>query len=392
MKNRKIALFMLPLLTQGAGAEKYFINLAKNLSDMGNEVVVITMDEKFFKKFARLLHIFTHGNFFKKIDVSGREKEADIKNQLGGARWIKSSWGNLKEALNGYDIIYSKNELVDLFILKTIDYKKIPPVVVGVHTPIIYPSTGSFMSKLHNLLYLSFIYKWLLRGAKCIHLSNEFTKKLVDKNFKIKSKKIYYPFSKKYLIIENNSLELDIKFDNNKINIVFIARLTEQKGINSLVRIVAAIENKKNITDKIILNIFGSGDHENELKIKNINDKYSFVRWHGHIENKYVPWILKKQDFFITTAKWETLPFNVLEAQALGLPVIAFDIPGPSDIIEDKKTGYLVKSEDEFIEKIILLTNNPHLFNNQSIEKNIDDKFNPEKIYEEILNMFNENI
>lgn len=392
MKNKKIALFMLPLLTQGAGAEKYFINLAKNLSERGIQTDVITMDEQFFKKFARLLHIFTHGNFFGKIDISGREKEEAINNQLGEAKWIKVSWKNLKKTFNNYDIVYSKNELVDLFLLKMIGYEKIPPVIVGVHTPIFYPSTKSFFSKLHNFLYLGLSYRWLLRGAKCMHLSNKFTKDLVDSKFDIKTELIYYPFSGEYLTENVEKYISKIAHDETRKNIIFVARLSEQKGIDALVEIIRSIAKKKEINNEIKINIFGSGDEKSESKVRALVKKYSFVEWYGHIENKYVPGILKKHDLFITTAKWETLPFNVLEAQAMGLPVIAFDIPGPNDIISNGYTGFLVKDEDEFVKKIISIVSGDVIFDGRRIIQNMEEKFNPDKIYSELLSMFERNI
>ena len=160
-KEFKIALFMLPLLTQGGGAEKYFIELARNLRERGIEADILTMDENFFRKFARFLHIFARGNFFGKINVRGREKEEEILERLGTVRWIKTSYKNLNKELQKYDIIYAKNELVDLLLLKGKSYKSLPPIIVGVHTPIFYPQANSFISKLHNFLYSSFFYRWL---------------------------------------------------------------------------------------------------------------------------------------------------------------------------------------------------------------------------------------
>lgn len=391
MKNKRIALFMLPLLTQGAGAEKYFVNLARNLAKNGVRADVVTMDEEFFKKFARFLHILTYGNFFKEIDISGRESEAEVASQLGEAKWIKSSYKDLKGIFNDYDIIYSKNELVDLAIIKSLGYKKIPPVIVGVHTPIFYPTIKSLNSRIHNFLYLGIVYRWLLKGAACIHLSNKFTKDLIDSKFKIKSSLIYYPFSGASLVEAAEKNPIDIEFEKNKNNIVFIGRLAEQKGIGALINLIEMIARDKCLSEKIKINIFGSGDSENESLVREAEKKNDFVKWYGHIENKYVPGILVKQDLFITTAKWETLPFNVLEAQSLGLPVIAFDIPGPNDIIANGQTGCLVSDEKEFYTKISDFVDGKITFDKSVIQQNIKNKFDPDKIHDELFKMFDSN-
>jgi len=160
--GKKIALFMLPPLSLGLGAEKYFIELVRNLQIRELGADVVTMDEKFYQKFARALHIFFSLNFFKSIDISGHESEGWVKKNLGQSKWIKTSFKNLANTLQKYDLIYSKNEIADLLLLKLIGFKNLPPIVVGVHTPILYPRANSFSAKLHNFLYSSLFFKWLL--------------------------------------------------------------------------------------------------------------------------------------------------------------------------------------------------------------------------------------
>jgi len=390
--DKKIALFVLPLLTQGGGAEKYFIELARNLRERGIEADVVTMDEKFFRKFARLLYIFVLGNFFGKIDISGRESEAYISRQLGRARWIKSSFKDLEKKLKDYDIIYSKNELVELILLKRIGYRKLPPVIAGIHTPIHYPETKSFISKLHNFLYSSFLYKWLLGGVKCVHVSNGAAKDIIENKFKLKSELIYYPFSTRQILDSAQKNKCDIEFDAHKKNIIFVGRLGEQKGVDVFIDIIRKMGRDKNITDKVHINIFGSGDKKYETAIGGLAKKYPFVRYSGHVKHKYMAHILDQQDLMIAPYKWETLPFVILEAQAMGLPVIAFDIPGPSDIIENGKTGFLVKSKEEFFERMENVIGGKNSFDRNVIIQNIENKFNPEKIYTELINMFRENL
>jgi len=394
MENKKFkaALFMLPLLTQGGGAEKYFINLAKNFSKKDIETDVITMDEAFFEKFLKLLFLFVYRKWFRQIDISGRESEEVIKEQLGKARWIKAKFKNLGKILRSYDIIYSKNELVDLFLLKIIGYRNLPPVIVGVHTPLYFPKTKAFITKLHNFLYSGFVYKWLIRGAKCIHVSNKFTQKLVQNNFRVPCRLIYYPFSADEIINASQGFVSDIVFNSDKFNIAFAGRLSEQKGVGHLAAIVEKLAEAGDAPHKIRINIFGSGDPHSENIVRNLEKRFSFFKYHGHVENKYIPSLLSQQNLFISTSQWETLPYSILEAQAIGLPVIAFDIPGPADIIENGKTGFLVESEKDFLEKIIDFAEGNISFEKETIIQNIENKFQPEKIYSELAGMFRDNI
>lgn len=396
MKDKKIALFMLSPLTHGGGAEKYFINLAKNLDkENGIKADVITFDDKSFRRFARLLHAFTRGNIFGKIDDyerGMRETRGDIEKGLGGARWIESPRKKLGKIFRNYDIIYAKNELIDLFNLKMIGYKKLPPIIVGVHTPIIYPKTKSFSAKLHNFLYSIFIYKWLLKGVKCVHVSNSSAKDLVDKKFRARSKLIYYPFSIEKIrqMAENN--KSGIKFDSKKTNIIFVGRFSEQKGFDTLINIIERIAKDNVLKNRINFNVFGIGELRENIKIKKLGDKFYFVRYFGHIENKYMLHILGQQDLMVAPSEWETLPYAILEAQAMGVPVLAFNIPGPADIIENGKTGFFVKNVTEFIDKIRDFTEGKINPDKNEIIRNIKTKFDPEKIYGELMVMFKENV
>jgi glycosyltransferase involved in cell wall biosynthesis len=296
-ESKRIALFMLPLLTQGGGAEKYFIELARNLSAMGYRTDIITLDENFFRKFAKILHILTRGNFFGKIDTEGRESETEIIKRLRGAAWKKVPCKNLKKTFDAYDVIYSKNEVVDLLLLKLKGYKKIPPIIVGVHTPLVYPETISLSQKLHNFLYSSFFYKWLLKGTKYVHVSNRSAKELVEKDFGIDCFFIPYPFSVTELhkLAKNN--RSDIHFDLSKRNIIFLGRLSEQKGVDTLINILKKTSENKDLQEILAFNIFGSGDEMLEKEIKNLSENYSFIHYFGHVENIFIPDILSQHDF-----------------------------------------------------------------------------------------------
>ena len=391
-KGNKIALFMVPPLNHGGGAEKYFIDLAKNLSSNNLVINVVTMDDNFIRVFSRFIQIYYYQNFFRKIIGNRREREETVIRNLGNSKWIKSSWKNLRKVLNDYDIIYTKNELVDLFLLKCLNFNKLPPIIVGVHTPIFYPVTKSFYSKFHNFLYMGPVYRFLIKGTKLIHAPNKYTQYLFLNYFKVKTKLVYHPFSVNDSTNQIKKDESKLCFNKNIYNIAFVSRLSEQKGVDILLKIIERLSTVPNLTNKISINIFGSGDKNYEEILRNYENKYSFIRYYGHVENKYIPNILSKHSLFLSTSRWEVLPYNILEAQAVGLPVIAFDISGPNDIVDNNKTGFLVNSEEEFVKKILFLIENRHYLKTQDVKMNIFNKFNPKTIYHQLSSMFNESL
>jgi len=61
---------------------------------------------------------------------------------------------------------------------------------------------------------------------------------------------------------------------------------------------------------------------------------------------------LPQLDVYIQTSLWEGMPIAVLEAMALGRPVVATNIIGNRDLIRHGKTGFLEENVDGFVERI----------------------------------------
>lgn len=68
------------------------------------------------------------------------------------------------------------------------------------------------------------------------------------------------------------------------------------------------------------------------------------VRFPGYVTD-IVPWY-RMADAAVSTSRSEGLPFNVMEAMFFGLPVIASDAKGHTDLITEGKTGLLYPCGD----------------------------------------------
>jgi glycosyltransferase involved in cell wall biosynthesis len=130
-----------------------------------------------------------------------------------------------------------------------------------------------------------------------------------------------------------------LEFQNNRINLLAVGRLTYQKGFDML------IESMSYLDDKFYLTILGEGDFK---EYTSLIDKYGVVdrvKLAGFCDNPYI--YMKHCDLFILSSRYEGLPNVVLEANACGCACVAVDNPGgTAEIIKDRKTGVLVSKFD----------------------------------------------
>jgi glycosyltransferase involved in cell wall biosynthesis len=85
--------------------------------------------------------------------------------------------------------------------------------------------------------------------------------------------------------------------------------------------------------------VIGDGIMLEELKKMNIND----VTFYGHIENQLKYDLLRKAHVILMPSIREGWGLVVTEANAMGTPVVAYNVPGLQDSIIDGKTGILLK-------------------------------------------------
>ena len=68
------------------------------------------------------------------------------------------------------------------------------------------------------------------------------------------------------------------------------------------------------------------------------------IQWEGHQED--IPSLWAKSHIAVLPSHREGLPKSLLEAAAAGRPVVATDVPGCREIVEDGVTGFLVPAKD----------------------------------------------
>ena len=138
-----------------------------------------------------------------------------------------------------------------------------------------------------------------------------------------------------------------------------VAELHNNKGLSYAIKAVKKLEEKMDI-EKFIYVIIGEGEERTALQ--NLIQEM-------HLENEVfligkregASSLLRAFDIFILPSIKEGLPYVILEAGVAELPVVASAVGGIPEIIQDMKSGILVKSkhEDEIALALEFLITNP---------------------------------
>jgi glycosyltransferase involved in cell wall biosynthesis len=145
-------------------------------------------------------------------------------------------------------------------------------------------------------------------------------------------------------------------------------RLSEQKGITFL---LAAMPEIIRFFPDITLVIAGKGPLEEKLKEQTIAlGVESHVLFVGMRLD--IPEVIKLFDCYVLPSLWEGLPMVLLEAMAVGCPIVATDVGGVSSIIKSGENGILTKPRNpqELTDGIIKMLSN-EAFRAECIKNNI---------------------
>ena len=143
-----------------------------------------------------------------------------------------------------------------------------------------------------------------------------------------------------------------------------IGRPSYQKNIVMMVNVIAEV--KKQIPD-IHLVLMGVGYHAPDLeKIKKqittleLDKNITLLEWTARVD---VLSIINKSKLYISTSRYEGLPYSIIEAMALSKACVVTDADGNRDLIENEVNGFVIPNNDVelFASKVNLILNNENL-------------------------------
>lgn len=191
--------------------------------------------------------------------------------------------------------------------------------------------------------------------------------------------------------INNEILSLRSRMTDSII-IGTIANLYKTKGLEYLIKTTKILSTfNPEYSGQLSTIIIGEGEErknlENLIAKNNLQNSFFLI---GKIENAAE--LLKAFDIYVCSSVKEGLPYSILEAMQAGLPIVATNVGGIPEMIEDKKNGLLVRPQnpEELAEKIKILIEDENLRNalGARAKINAEKKFGVKGMIEETKKIY----
>lgn len=306
---------MISSLIKG-GSERVMCNLADYFVQQGNKVTLVTQYQRedeypLNPKVKRILSQITEAEM-------GRNR---ISNFIRRFQKLRNIWKTEKP--DAILVFIGKNNFMALL------------TAWGLHIPVVVSVRADPNQEYPNR-WMRFMARHLFKKAAGVILQTRECMEFFPRAVKRKSVILHNPVNEVFF---ENPYE-----GEREHTIVTVGRIDENKNQALLLRAFALIA--ADYPDYQII-LYGKGDQEENLKQLadnlGIADRVIFAGNVSDVADK-----IKKAGVFVLTSNTEGMPNALIEAMALGLPVIATDCPcgGPRDLIEDGVNGILTPVGD----------------------------------------------
>lgn len=135
------------------------------------------------------------------------------------------------------------------------------------------------------------------------------------------------------------------KVDEQKVNLLFFGNVVANKRLDLLIDAVKELP--ENIQNKVHLNICGNCRMNKEAFLQQIGDCKSISTYFRRIPDEEIPELFTKHQFFMLPYQDVAQSGPHMIAYNYNLPVIASDIDGFAERVEDGENGFLFRVNDK---------------------------------------------
>lgn len=345
--KKKYCIFSAQYLPHLGGVERYTYNMAKKLSERGNDVTIVTMNE--IKRFSK-----EEDDGITILRLPGiqlcNERMPIIK--LGKEFFVWNDYLQKQE----YDLIIIQTRYypLTLYAARYAKKKKIPSILIDHSTAHI--EVGNKLVDSFIVLY-EHVMCFMIKKYNCdfYGVSRACSKWL--EHFRIKAKGVLYNSVNideiNRISVDNHLIYEEFKIPKDADIILYAGRLVKEKGVQKL---VDAMKDLQSAYPKLYLVIAGDGELLEELQKNKIHNCIIL----GAVSHDRVMQLMKIAKIFCLPTDYpEGFPTSVLEAAACKSYIITTTAGGSKELICNDEYGAILSMNKEYtvlkdaIEKIL---------------------------------------
>lgn len=169
---------------------------------------------------------------------------------------------------------------------------------------------------------------------------------------------------------------------------LYYGRLASEKGIDTLISVFIK-------HPQLCLKIVGTGPLESALRSRCEVEKVNNIEFLGFKSGLELYKIVKNAKYVCVPSEWyENNPMTIIEAYTLGTPVIAANIGGIPEIVEDYRTGFLFNSGSiEDLDAVLIsaerINKEQYMSLKQGAKRYSSIKFNRESYARQLMSIYN---
>ncbi len=201
-----------------------------------------------------------------------------------------------------------------------------------------------------------------------------------------KSKVVYNAIP--FMLNPKTKLQLreELNLSADKFIVLSIVRFSFAKNIEATIEIAELLKDDK----RFLFVLVGDGETRKEIENSVSKKALNNILFTGFKHNP-LDYIIAS-DAYLSTSRWEGLPYSLIEASMIGLPIVATDVVGNNEVVQDGKNGRLFKPGDfqkavNDIVKICIDKNIAELYSKNAI-KIYKDNFSVDKTTNQMRNIY----
>lgn len=166
----------------------------------------------------------------------------------------------------------------------------------------------------------------------------------------------------------------------SQFHFLYLGRIMQEKGVNELFAAIKRLSEA--YPGKVVLDLVGFYEEAHEAQVKQL-EASGIVCFHG-FQSEPAPYY-EKADCVVLASYHEGMSNVLLEAAAIGRPVITSDIPGCREAVDDGVTGYLCQARDEEslyekMEQMLLLSRQCREMMGLKAHQKMEQEFSKERV------------